>query len=99
MPDTYPVVDLTVVDAEFRLEAKPEIDPATLAAQLKDISDAVSPVLAQADGKQAFGLDSIELSLTVGAEGGVWFVAKGSAEASIKATFSRQSSSAAPSDT
>ena len=89
MPETaYPVADLTV-ETSFALERQPRVNPQELARQLKDISDAIAPVLAQADTKAPFGLQSIELSLTIGAEGGIWFVAKGSAEASITATFSR----------
>lgn len=89
MPDTYPIVDLTAAQPEFQAEGRPEVDPGRLAEQLRDITDAVTPVLAGAGQQQPFGLDSVELSLTVGAEGGVWFVAKGSAEASIKVTFKR----------
>jgi hypothetical protein len=85
MPDTYPVVDLTV--APSALESRPSIDPARLAQQLKDIANAIAPVVAEADRQGPFGLQSIELALTVGAEGGVWFVAKGSAEASITVKF------------
>jgi hypothetical protein len=86
----YEVVDLTSPQADL-LEATAVVDPSDLAKQLKDISDAVAPVLAESDAKQPFGLDSIELTLTIGGEGRVLFVAKGSVEASIKATFQRPS--------
>ena len=70
MPETaYPVADLTV-ETSFALETQPRVNPQELARQLKDISDAIAPVLAQADTKAPFGLQSIELSLTIGAEGG-----------------------------
>jgi hypothetical protein len=59
-----------------------------VAAQLKEISDAVQPVLDDAQPRN-LGLKEIEISLTIGAEGGVWFVAKGSAEASIVLRFGR----------
>jgi Trypsin-co-occurring domain 1 len=84
----YPVVDLTTY-ATSSLEARATVDPSNVARQLKDITDAIAPVLDEAQPQKAFGLDTIELSLTIGAEGGIWFVAKGSAEASITVTFKR----------
>ncbi len=89
-PQTYPVVDLTA-EPEFVLEGKPTVDPRELAQQLRDISDAIAPVVGETQSSGGFGLESIEIALTIGAEGGVWFVAKGSAEASITVTFSRPS--------
>ena len=71
------------------LERRPSVDPNRIASELKDISDAIAPVLAKSELSAGFGLQTIELSLTIGAEGGIWFVAKGSAEASITATFGR----------
>jgi hypothetical protein len=76
---------------EALLRGVPRVSPSELANQLKDISDAIAPVLAEAEPSSGFGLQTIELSLTIGAEGGVWFVAKGSAEASIAVTFGRPS--------
>jgi len=87
MPDTYPIADLTMAPAT--LEARSTVDPARIARELRDVTDAIAPVLADADAHATFGLHTVELALTIGAEGGVWFVAKGSAEASIKLTFSR----------
>lgn len=85
---TYPVADLTV-ETTFKAEGRPEVDPEKLAGQLKHISDSIAPVLAKTEVKEGFGLQTIEIALTLGAEGGVWFVAKGSAEASITVTFGR----------
>jgi hypothetical protein len=90
MADTYRVADLSQ-DAVVTIASAPSVDPERVAGQLKDISDAIAPVLAQSDPASGVDLESIELSLTIGAEGGVWFVAKGSAEASIKVTFGRKS--------
>jgi hypothetical protein len=87
MASGFPVVDLTL--APGALETRPTVDPEQIASQLKEITDAIAPVLATADTQQGFGLETVELSLTIGVEGGVWFVAKGSAEASIKVTFGR----------
>jgi len=86
--DTYPVADLTTPHAEA-LERRTMINPSEIARQLRDISDAIAPVLEDEQPKQGFGLEKIELTLTIGAEGGVAFVAKGSAEASITLTFNR----------
>lgn len=83
MPDTYPVVDLSA-SSSLAIEGRREVDPRQLATQLRDISEAIGPVLADGSKNAKFGIRSIEIALSVGAEGGIWFVAKGSAEASIK---------------
>lgn len=85
----YPVVDLTT--SEPALEGRASVDPQELARQLKDISDAVTPVLADDAQQGGFGLDSIEIALTIGAEGGIAFIAKGTAEASVTVKFARPS--------
>ncbi|HEV7529008.1 MAG TPA: hypothetical protein VGO29_08940 [Solirubrobacteraceae bacterium] len=91
MADTYPLVDLSTanVNAGVVYESKVKVDPAAIARELKDITDAVAPVVASDAGRQGFGLQSVAITLTVGAEGGVAFVAKGSAEASITLTLGR----------
>jgi len=84
----YPVVDLTV--EPDLLEARRVVDPAALANELRDIADAMGPAVADAKTHESgFGLDTVEIALTIGAEGGIGFVAKGSAEASITVRFSR----------
>lgn len=85
----YDVADLSESGGGIGVASVAKVDPNEIASQLKDISNAITPVLAASDGAGGIGLQSIELSLTIGAEGGVWFVAKGSAEASITATFSK----------
>jgi hypothetical protein len=87
MSDRYPVVDLT--SPPSLLEARPTVDPSALARELKDITDGIAPVIATGRDDTPFGLESVEVALTIGAEGGLAFVAKGSAEASITVRFSR----------
>jgi hypothetical protein len=86
-PELFPVADLSA-SASLALGSPPTVDPSHVARQLKIISDAIAPVL---DGAKAgpLGLSEVEISLTLGAEGGIWFVAKGSAEASIVLRFKR----------
>jgi hypothetical protein len=91
----FEVVDLSVVDltaAETTIEAKGEVDLDSLRSQLEQIRDAIIPLL-QAQQPAGIGLSSIEIALSVGFEGKVWFIAKGTAEASIKLTFARPESS------
>ena len=83
----YPVVDLSR-SAALAMEASPTVNPAEVARQLKAISDAIGPILNEAE-PGTLGLSEVEISLTIGAEGGVWFVAKGKAEASIVLRFRR----------
>lgn len=85
----YPVVDLSNDAATVAIASKGEVDIDALRDQLTEIRDALSPLVASATPAGGIQLSSLELSLTVGAEGGVWFVAKGSIEASITMTFSR----------
>jgi hypothetical protein len=83
----FPVADLSR-SATLDLEPARTVDPAEVARQLKTISDAIAPVLDEARAGK-LGLSEVEISLTIGAEGGVWFVARGSAEAAIVLRFSR----------
>lgn len=89
MAGTYPVVDLTDASggAGVAYESGVRVDPAAIARELKDIADAVTPVMGAEHAAGGFGLQSLTITLTVGAEGGVAFVAKGSAEASITLTI------------
>ena len=75
MAARYRVVDLTAETATMAADRPTEVDPEDVARQLKDISDAIGPALTDAAPTGSFGLDSIELTLTIGAEGAVWFVA------------------------
>jgi hypothetical protein len=94
MGTTFSVVDLTRADApaetETMLQARigGKVDLDDLSSQLGEIRDALNPVLADQGADHAFRLRSMELDLTVGLEGQVWFVAKGKGEASLKLTWS-----------
>lgn len=93
---TFGAVDLTS-QRPFEQTASPlagsapgVVDLESLRSQLSEIRDALSPVIEQQSAQPGFRLNSMELSLTVGLEGRVWFVAKGSGEASLTMTWSRQ---------
>ena len=79
----YPVLDLSTPDVG--VEVKGDADPKTLADQLTEVRDALAPVLS---GPQA-AVQSLVLSLTVNADGGLAFVTRGASDASVVMTFSR----------
>jgi hypothetical protein len=91
----YGVLDLTTespvqVTAEgeaFWPGTAREVDLGKLRTQLEEIRDAILPIAEPGGQAGGFGLQSLEFDLTIGAEGKIWFVAKGSVEASIKLTF------------
>jgi hypothetical protein len=91
---TYPIVDLTqpVPEADFPgYTSQSKVNPGNLADELVTIRDAFQRVLhGPAAPAGGFGLKMVEVSLTVTAEGGVAFIAKGSIEGSITLTFERQ---------
>lgn len=62
------------------------IDLDDLRGQLEEIRNALSPVVADGPGADTdgFHLKTLEVDLTVGIEGKIWFIAKGKGEASIK---------------
>ena len=62
------------------------MDTVELARQLQELRSDLSSVLNASE--KGIGLKSIVVRLTVGAEGRVAFIAKGSIEASIEVTFS-----------
>lgn len=65
------------------------LDLESLKRDLRSIRDAIGPILEQPDLPGPVGLQEIELSLTISAEGKVFFIAKGAAEASITLRFAR----------
>lgn len=95
MATEFQVVDLTQgppgEETESLLQGRAvgTVDLGQLRSQLDEIRDALSPVLADQSESQGFHLNSMELDLTVGLEGQIWFVAKGKGEASLKLTWSR----------
>lgn len=86
MEEKYPVADLTS-STSMAMRSTTEVEPRAIAAQLQQIRDAIGPTLVESASARSAGLKQVEIALTIGAEGGVWFVAKGSAQASIKLTF------------
>jgi|1185.fasta_scaffold304869_1 hypothetical protein len=98
MADRYPIVALSPAPPEEQTEVQGwrrigDVDPEALAGQLEPIREAFESRLFQGSrGVVGFGLQSVEVSLTVTAEGGVGFIAKGSIEGSITLTFERPGS-------
>jgi hypothetical protein len=100
---TYGVLDLTSespvqVTAEGQglidLDGQRGFDLDHVRSQLEEIRDALLPVAKTESSQNSFGLQTLEIDLTLGAEGKIWFIAKGSAEASIKLTFGRPAATA-----
>lgn len=95
MSTVFRVVDLTQAQPEGETKSplqagdRGTVDLTKLRTELQDIRDALSPVVAEQGDEKAFHLDTMELDLTVGLEGQVWFVAKGRAEASLRLTWTR----------
>jgi hypothetical protein len=86
----YGVADLTATSQGTQIQAIGEIRSEEVAAQLKEIQDAiVSTVFDEELQPGRIELTTVEIALTVGTEGRISFVAKGSIEASIKLVFSK----------
>jgi len=89
---SYGVVDLTAAPNTTGVDTLTpagQVDLEKLRDQLTDIRDALHPLLEADATTHGLGLASVEVKLSVGFEGKVLFVAKGSAEASITLTFAR----------
>lgn len=87
---TYGVAEITQTEGVTVVERRGDIELDRLSEQLQEIRNAINPIIAdetQAEG--GFGLQSLEISLTVGLDGKIWFIASGSVEASITMSFSR----------
>lgn len=92
---TFPLVDL-MPDISLDMAPQARVDPGLIAGQLSDISGAISRTFGgdeQSPG--VLSLSTVTIALTIGAEGGIWFVARGSAEAAITLTFTRPATQAA----
>jgi hypothetical protein len=95
MGATFPVVDLTASAPEGELKSMLQaggggtVDIDALREQLMEIRDGLNPVLADQDGQGSLRLQTMEVDLTIGLEGQIWFVAKGKGEASLKLTWGR----------
>jgi hypothetical protein len=90
---TYGVAEITQAEGMTIVKERGELDLDDLSQQLRDIRDAITPVLAEDPEPGVFGLQSLEIALTVGVEGKIWFIVSGSAEASITLNFARPSTS------
>jgi hypothetical protein len=86
---TYDVADLTRSTQDPELQVIGRVRTEEIAKQLKEIRDAISQVINEEPQPGRMGLNSIEIALTVGTEGRVSFVARGSVEASIRLIFTR----------
>ena len=74
---------------EYVKYGKPMVDPDRIANEIADIKRRLSTIFEDGDAEKHFILQSMEVQLAIGVEGGVWFVAKGTAEASLKLVFGR----------
>jgi hypothetical protein len=83
VPPTPPVTTTSLKPGTVNLDR--------LKGELDEIRQTLQPVLTEADAQAAthFGLRELEIKLAVGLEGSLFFVAKGSADASITLTFGR----------
>ena len=68
---------------------RPTVDPERIAEEIMDIKRKLNRVFEE-DTERSFALQSMEVQLAIGVEGGIWFIAKGTAEASVKLVFSRK---------
>ncbi len=91
---TFEVVDLASMSSPTAdVSVAGSVDLDALRDQLQQIRDSLSPLLDDqgqtAADETPIGLQELELALSISLEGKVWFIAKGSAEASITLTFGR----------
>ena len=89
MATKYEVAELTQTDGEMDVELRGEVDLDELRDQLREIRDAINPIITEVPADGALGLESLVLSLTVGYQGKLLFLVSGSVQASITLTFSR----------
>ena len=89
MGSTFEVVDLTAAGSPLQGGTHGSVDLDSLRGQLEAIRDALTPVVAEQAADEHIRLKEIELALTVGVEGKVWFIAKGTGEASITLKWGR----------
>jgi hypothetical protein len=86
----YPLlVDEQEMEGLAKSLTKPQVNIDVLRDQLKDIKNRLVGVFEDKDSDGKFALNSLEISLTIGVEGGIQFISKASVEGSIKLTFER----------
>ena len=74
---------------EYVKYGAPTVDPERIAEEIIEIKRKISRVFEE-DTERSFALQSMEVQLAIGVEGGIWFIAKGTVEASLKLVFSRK---------
>ena len=88
----FDLVDITGVGVTTRglggASVVGSIDTGELAKQLDTLRADLDTKIGES-GQGGLGLRSVVVKLTIGAEGRIAFIAKGSAEASIEVTFAR----------
>jgi hypothetical protein len=88
----YEVAEITQTEGLMDVELRGEVDLDELRDQLREIRDAINPVITEVPADGALGLESVVISLAIGYKGKILFLVSGSVEASITLTFSRPKS-------
>jgi hypothetical protein len=89
----YGVAEITQTEGLTDVEQRGEVDLDELRDQLREIRDAINPIITEVPADGALGLESVVISLSVGYQGRILFLVSGSVEASITLKFSRPNSS------
>ena len=90
---TYGVAEISQSEGLTDVELHGRVDLDELRDQLREIRDAINPIITEVPADGPLGLESLVISLTVGYQGRIMFIVSGSVEASITLTFSRPNSS------
>jgi hypothetical protein len=90
---TYGVAEITQTEGLTDVEVRGEVDLDELRDQLREIRDAINPIITEVPADGALGLESVVISLSIGYQGRILFLVSGSVEASITLKFSRPNSS------
>ena len=92
MANKYEVAELTETEGVMDVELRGEVDLEALRDQLREIGDAINPIITEVPAEGVLGLESLVLSLTVGYQGRILFLVSGSVNSSITLTFTRPKS-------
>ena len=85
----YEVAELTQTEGLTDVELRGKVDLDELRDQLREIRDAINPVITEVPADGVLGLESVVISLAIGYQGKILFLVSGSVEASITLKFSR----------
>jgi hypothetical protein len=88
----YGVAEITQTDGVMEVEQRGEVDLDKLRDQLREIRDAIDPLVTEVPPDGALGLESVAITLAVSREGRILFLMSGSVSASITLTWSRPNS-------